>query len=128
MNFNIRDITSKLSTRGWITVGAAAIVGVVFIYLLMSLASSPSYTTIVAGESPAQTGKVTTALSTAGIPYQLSNNGTGVEVETSNVSQARVALDQQGLLVGGAASQSLESYLGTSSLGESNFQQEQQNT
>ncbi|HEX3802919.1 MAG TPA: flagellar basal-body MS-ring/collar protein FliF [Solirubrobacteraceae bacterium] len=128
MNFNLREIGSKLSTRGWITVGVAAIVGVLFIYLLLNMASSPSYTTIVAGQSPAQTGKATAALSGAGIPYQLSNNGTAVSVETSKESQARVVLDQQGLLLGSGASESLESYLGKTSLGESNFQQEQQNT
>jgi flagellar M-ring protein FliF len=128
MNFNIREIGSKLSTRGWITVGVAALVGILFIYLLLSLAGSPSYTTIVAGQSPAQTGKATAALSGAGIPYQLSNNGTAVEVETSKESQARVVLDEQGLLLGSGASQSLESYLGKTSLGESNFQQEQQDT
>jgi flagellar M-ring protein FliF len=128
MNFNLREIGSKLSTRGWITVGAAALIGVVFIYLLLSLASSPSYTTIVAGQSPSQTGKATAALSAAGIPFQLANNGTSVAVQTSKESQARVVLDEQGLLLGSGASQSLENYLGKSSLGESNFQQEQQNT
>jgi flagellar M-ring protein FliF len=128
MNLQLRDITSKLSTRGWITVGGAALAGVIFIYLLMSLASSPSYQTLVAGESPSQAGKVTAALATAGIPYQLSNDGTAVSVESDKVSQARVVLDQQGLLLGTGTANSLESYLGKSSLGESNFQQEQQNT
>lgn len=127
MNFNLREIGSKLSTRGWITVGVAALVGVLFIYLLMNLASSPSYTTVIAGQSPAQAGKVTAALSGAGIPYQLSNNGTAVSVETSKESQARVVLDEQGLLIGGD-SQSLESYLGKTSLGESDLQQQQQTT
>jgi flagellar M-ring protein FliF len=128
MNFNLREIGSKLSTRGWITVGAATLVGILFIYILLTMASSPSYTTVIAGQSPAQTGKVTSALSGAGIPYQLSNNGTAVSVETAKESQARVVLDEQGLLLGSGASQSLESYLGKTSLGESNFQQEQQNT
>lgn len=126
MNLNFREIASKLSTRGWITVGAAALVGVLFIYLLMSLASSPSYTTLVAGQSPAQTEKVTTALAAAGIAYQLSNSGTAVQVDPSDVGQARDLLDGQGLLSGGAGS--LESYLGKTSLGESDLQQQQQTT
>ena len=126
MNLNFRDIASKLSTRGWITVGAAAIVAVLFIYILMSMASSPSYTTLVAGQSPAQTQKITAALSTGGIPYQLSNNGTAVEVNPSNVGKARDLLDGQGLLAG--ASGSLSSYLGATSLGESQFQQQEQTT
>jgi flagellar M-ring protein FliF len=128
MNFNFREISSKLSTRGWLTVGGAALIGVVFIYLLLSLASSPSLTTLVAGQTPTQTGKVTEALSTAGIPYTLENNGTAVSVDQSKESQARVVLGQQGLLLGSGASQSLEDDLGKTSLGESNFQQEQENT
>ena len=124
MNLNFRDIASKLSTRGWITVGAAALVGVLFIYMLMSMASSPSYTLLVGGQSPAQTQKITTALSTDGIAYQLTNNGTGVEVNPSDVGRARDVLDGQGLLSGAAGP--LSSYIGSTSLGESQFQQQHQ--
>jgi flagellar M-ring protein FliF len=124
MNLNFRDIASKLSTRGWITVGAAALVGVLFIYLLMSMASSPSYTTLVAGQSPAQTEKITTALSAGGIAYQLTNNGTGVEVNPSDVGEARDLLDTGGLL--SQTSGSLDSYITGSSLGESQAQQQEQ--
>jgi flagellar M-ring protein FliF len=126
MNLNFRDIASKLSTKGWITVGAAALVGVLFIYLLMSMASSPSYTLLVGGQSPAQTQKITTALSTGGIAYQLTNNGTGVEVNPSDVGKARDLLDGQGLLSGAAGP--LSSYMGSTSLGESQFQQQEQTT
>jgi flagellar M-ring protein FliF len=126
MNLNFRDIASKLSTKGWITLGVAGLVGVLFIYLLMTLASSPSYTTLVAGQSPAQTEKITAALSTGGIAYQLSNNGTGVMVNPSSVGKARDLLDGQGLLAG--SSGSLTSYLGSTSLGESQFQQQEQTT
>ena len=126
MNLNFRDIASKLSTKGWITVGAAALVGVLFIYMLMSMASSPSYTLLVGGQSPAQTQKITTALSTGGIAYQLTNNGTGVEVNPSDVGKARDLLDGQGLLSGSAGP--LSSYMGSTSLGESQFQQQEQTT
>jgi flagellar M-ring protein FliF len=126
MNLNFRDVASKLSTRGWVTVGAAALVGVLFIYILMSFASSPSYTTLTAGQTPAQTEKITSALSTAGIAYQLSNNGTAVMVDPTSIGQARDLLDSQGLLSGSGSS--LESFLGKTSLGESNFQQQQQTT
>lgn len=128
MNFNLRQIGSKLSTRGWIMVGGAAVVFIIFIYLLLSLSGSASYETLVAGQSPSQVGKDTAALSTAGIPYVLTNNGTGVQVKPSEYSQARVTLDTQGLLVGSGSSNSLSQYLGKASLGESQFQEEQQNT
>ncbi|HEX3618286.1 MAG TPA: flagellar basal-body MS-ring/collar protein FliF, partial [Solirubrobacteraceae bacterium] len=107
-------------------VGAGALVGVLFIYLLMSMASSPSYTTLVAGQTPAQTEKITTALSAGAIAYELTNNGTGIEVNPSDVGKARDLLDGQGLLSGTAGT--LSSYLGSTSLGESQFQQQEQTT
>jgi flagellar M-ring protein FliF len=126
MNLNPREIASKLSTRGWITVGVAALVGVLFVYLLMSFASAPSYTSLVAGQSPTQAGKVTSALAAAGISYELLNGGTAVSVQTSQVGQARDVLSTQGLLLD--SSPSLESLLGKSSLGASSMQQQEQST
>jgi len=128
MNLNFRQISSKLSTRGWITIGVAALVGVAFVYLLMSMASAPSYTTLVAGQSPTQAEKITSALSASAITYQLENNGTAVKVQTSQMGQARDLLGTQGLLTGSGTGSSFESELGNQPLGESNFQQEQQNT
>lgn len=128
MNLNLRQIASKLSPKGWLAVGGATLVGVAFVFLLFSMASSPSYSTVVAGVSPAQTGKITSALSTAGISYELQNNGTAVAVEASQEAQARVVLDGQGLLVGAGDSSSLESLLGKSSLGASSLQQQEQDT
>ena len=122
MNLNIRQITSKLSPKGWLAVGGATVVGILFIYILMSLASAPSYTTVLAGINPAQTGKITSALSTAGISYQLQNGGTAIAVETQQQSSARVALAGAGLLSGTGSSATLS--LGSSSLGQSNFQQQ----
>ena len=126
MNLNFRDIASKLSPKGWMAVGAAALVSIIFIYILMSMASSPSYTTLVAGQTPAQTEKITTALSTAGIAYQLSNSGTAVQVEPDSVGQARDLLDGQGLLSG--SSSTLTQYLGPTSLVETTVQQQEQTT
>ena len=128
MNFNWREVAAKLPTRGGLAVGGATLVGIVFVYALFSLASSPSYTTVVAGVQPSQTGKITSALSTAGVPYQLSNNGTAVAVQTTDEAQARVVLGEQGLLVGSGGSSGLESYLGKSSLGASSEQQTEQAT
>lgn len=123
MPLNLRQISSKLSPRGWIALGASLLVGVAFIILVMSLASAPSYTTLVAGQSAAQTDKITTALSTAGIQYQLQNNGTAVAVQTSQEGQANDVLASQGLGTGtGSSSQSFESLLGAQGLGESNQQ------
>jgi flagellar M-ring protein FliF len=128
MNLNLRQIASKLSPKGWAAVGGAALIGVLFVFVLFSMASSPSYTTVVAGVSPAQTGKITSALSTAGITYELQNNGTAVAVQTTQEAQARVVLDGQGLLVGTGTGSSYESLLGPQSLGASSQQQQEQAT
>lgn len=125
MNLNLRQISSKLSTRGWIAVGAAALIGILFIFLLMTVASAPSYTTLVAGDSPAQAQKVTTALATAQIPYRLSPSGTAVSVPSSQAGQASDVLATAGLSVGNSG-QSLESLIGKQSLGESNLEQDEQ--
>lgn len=128
MKFNFSTIASKLSVKGWIAVGTAVLVGIVFVVLLFTFASSPSYSTLMAGIAPAQTGKITNALSTAGINYQLQSDGTAVAVQSSQVSRARVVLDQQGLLNGTGTSSSLEKLIGKSSLGESDSQQQNQLT
>lgn len=129
MNINLRQITSKLSTRGWLTIGGAALIGLAFVYLLMTMASAPSYTTLLTGQTPAQTAKITSALSTAGIQYELQNNGTAVAVQTSQEGQARDTLGNQGLLSGGGGEDStLWQLIGNQSLGESNQQQLEQAT
>jgi flagellar M-ring protein FliF len=117
----VRQLTSKLTPRGWAMVGGSAAVAVVFIYLLFSLASKPSYTTLMAGIDPAQTGKITSTLSGKGIAYQLQSNGTAIAVQPGQVAQARVALAGAGLLSGQQPGMSL---FDKASLGQSNFQQQ----
>ncbi|MGO9751583.1 MAG: flagellar M-ring protein FliF [Solirubrobacteraceae bacterium] len=117
---NLTQITSKLTPRGWLAVGGSVAATIVFAYLLLSMASAPSYTTLMAGIDPAQTSKITSALSTAGIPYELQNNGTAVAVVSEQVSQARVALAGGGLLSG--STQPLQS-LSSQGIGQSDQQQ-----
>jgi flagellar M-ring protein FliF len=126
MNINFRDIASRLSPRGWAAVAGSIVGAIIFIYVLITLASSPSYTTLMAGVNPTQTSKITAALSTAGIPYQLSNNGTAIQVQSSDEAQARVTLASGGLLTGTGGDATLEGSGSSSSLGESNFQQQLQ--
>ena len=95
---NLTQITSKLTPRGWLMVGGSAAATLAFLYLLVTMASAPSYTTLLAGVDPAQTSKITSALSTAGVSYELQNGGTAVAVESGQVSEARVALAGAGLL------------------------------
>ena len=77
----IREFISKLSPRGWAMVGIAAAVSIIFLVVVMQMASAPSYSTLLTGLDPAQTGKITSTLDTKGISYQLQNNGTALAVD-----------------------------------------------
>lgn len=116
------QLASRLSTRGWLVAGGATIAAILVIYLFMSMVSKPSYSTLETGIEPAQTGKMTAALSAKGIPYELQNNGTAIAVQTNKVAEARIALASAGML--GDGSQPGFSLFEKTSLGESNFQQQ----
>jgi flagellar M-ring protein FliF len=118
---NVSQLASRLTPRGWLVAGAATIAGILFIYLFLHTVSKPSYTTLVTGVNPAQTGKMTSALSAHGVNYQLQNNGTAIAVQDNQSAQARVALAGSGLL--GNTQPGFELF-DHPSLGESNFQQQ----
>jgi flagellar M-ring protein FliF len=117
----VAQLASRLTTRGWLIAGAATIAGILFIYLFLHTVSQPSYSTLASGVEPAQTGKMTSALSAKGINYQLQNNGTAIAVQSNQTAQARVALAGAGLL---GNTQPDFSLFEKHSLGESNFQQQ----
>ncbi len=117
-----RQFISKLSPKGWLAVGGAAAAAIVFLVLVMQFASAPSYTTMMAGLDPAQTGKITAALDSKGISYQLQNNGTALAVQPGQEAQARIALAGAGLLT--QSGSSALSSVSNMSLGASNFQQQ----
>ena len=118
---NFGQLASRLTTRGWLVLGGAAIAGILFIYLFLHMVSAPGYTTLVSGVDPAQTGKMTSALSAHGVSYQLQNNGTAIAVQDNQTAQARVALAGAGLL--GNTQPGWELF-NKQNLGESNFQQQ----
>jgi flagellar M-ring protein FliF len=118
----LAQLAKRLSPKGWAMLGGSAAVAVLFVFLLMQFASAPSYSTLMTGLDPAETGKMTTALSTAGIAYQLQNNGTALAVTSSQTAQARVALATAGLL--GATAQPGFSLFDSQALGASSFQQQ----
>ena len=118
---NVGALASRLTTRGWLVVGGAAVAGILFAYLFLHMVSAPGYTTLVSGVDPAQTGKMTSALSSKGITYELQNNGTAIAVQDNQTAQARVALAGAGLL--GNTQPGFELF-DKQSLGESNFQQQ----
>jgi flagellar M-ring protein FliF len=118
---NFAEMVKRMSPKGWAMIGAALAAAVVFLVIVMKLAGAPSYTTLMAGIDPTQTGKITSTLSAQGISYELQSNGTAVAVESSQTSQARVALATAGLLT---TQQPGFTLMDSQQLGQSTFQQQ----
>lgn len=115
------QILGNISTRGWVKIGVGGAAVIIFLFFMMQMASAPSYSTLMTGLDPAQTGKITSTLDTKGISYQLQNGGTALAVESGKTSQARVALATAGLL---GNQQPGFSLFDKQQLGSSNFQQQ----
>ena len=77
-------------TKALLGVSAVAILAIAFI--MLKIATAPSYAQIASGLDPAQTGKITEALDAQGIAYELRNNGTALAVTKSQSAQAQIAL------------------------------------
>jgi len=118
----IPALLANLSTRGKIALAGGAVAIVIVLVVLMKIATAPSYTTLLTGMDPKDTGDVTTALDQRGIAYELQNNGTALAVEKSQTAEARVALASAGV----PSSSGQEGYkiLDQEKLGTSNFQQQ----
>ena len=117
----IAQLASRLTTRGWLMAGGFAVGAILFIYIFLHMVSAPSYTTLISGVDPSQTGKMTSTLSEHGVSYELQNNGTALAVQSNQTAEARVALAGAGLL---GNTQPDFSLFEKQNLGESNFQQQ----
>jgi flagellar M-ring protein FliF len=118
----LRQYVTRLSPRGWLVVGGSVAAMILFFVVVMRIASAPSYSTILTGLNPAQTGKITSTLDTKGIGYEIQNGGTALAVQSSQTSEARIALATAGLL--GSSSQPGMDLMNSSQLGASSFQQQ----
>ncbi len=123
MALPVRQYISKMTPKGWAMLGGSVAAAIVFLMVVMNFASAKSYSTLETGLDPAQTGKITSALDAKGIGYQIQNGGTALAVDSSEVSQARIALATAGLLGVGSTQPGFE-LLNSSQLGASNFQQQ----
>jgi flagellar M-ring protein FliF len=85
------------------TTGQKVMVGLAVIALIvggtefMHFESKPSYQPLFTNLQASDSGAVTAALTSAKIPYELSNGGATVLVPAADVDQERVALAEQGL-------------------------------
>src|SRR3954463_10320587 len=109
-------------TKAILGVSFVAILAIAFI--MLKVATAPSYALIASGLDPAQTGKITSALDEQGIAYELRNNGTALAVQKASMAQARIALAAQGVEATGGGSQPGYELLDKSKLGASQFQQQ----
>jgi len=85
-------------TTGQRFVSLIASVGLIIGALVfMNVESKPSFQPLFTNLQASDSGAVVAQLTTAQIPYQLSNGGSTISVPSSKVDQERVALAQQGL-------------------------------
>ena len=115
-------LLQQLPTKSKVILGGAAVGILLVAFLLFRMASAPSYTTVMTGLDPQQTGKITAALDEKGIGYQLENNGTALAVDKGSTAQAQVALAESGLDAGAGKKPGYE-LLKDQKLGASDFQQ-----
>jgi flagellar M-ring protein FliF len=90
-------LINSMSTRGKITLAACALGFLAAALFIVKMAGAPSYTTVMTGVDPAKTSQITTALTSAGVPFELQNGGTAVAVQKGKETAANVALASKGL-------------------------------
>ena len=93
-------LLNSMSTRGKVTLAACALGFLAAALLIVKMAGAPSYTTVMTGVDPAKTAQITSALTSAGVPFELQNGGTAVAVQKGKETAANVALATKGLNTG----------------------------
>src|ERR671933_398407 len=117
----LRTLIQNMTPKGRLMLVGSTL-GILLVgFLMLRLASAPSYSTVMAGIDPAQTGKITAALDAKGVKYEIRNNGTAIAVDKSQVAQARIALAEKGLP---NSSQPGMELFDKQKLGASDFQQQ----
>ena len=105
--FNSESLSSartraRLALAGF-TAGQRVMIGLAVVGVIaagvafMHIESKPNYQPLFTNLQPSDSGAVTAQLTTAKVPYQLSDGGATVSVPAADVDQERVALAEQGL-------------------------------
>src|SRR5256714_10676139 len=118
---NLRNLIANMTRKGRLMLGGSAAAVVLLAFFMVRIAGQASYTTMMAGIDPKQTGKITAALDAKGVKYEIQNNGTALAVDKSQVGQARIALAEKGLP---ASAQPGFELFNSQKLGASDFQQQ----
>src|SRR3954470_25032663 len=116
-----RTLIQNMTPRGRLMAAGSVLAIVVVAVLMMRMVSAPSYTTVMAGVDPKQTGKITAALDAKGVKYEIRNNGTAIAVDKAQIGDARIALAASGLP---SSAQPGYELLDKQKLGASDFQQQ----
>ncbi len=116
------SIFSNMAPRARIGLAAAAVAFLGITFVLLKMATAPSYATIMSGIKPGQSDKITEALAERGVAYELTDGGTALAVQSSQVGDARVALANAGVNAGAGDQPGFE-LLDQQKLGASDFQQ-----
>jgi flagellar M-ring protein FliF len=90
-------LLNSMSLRGKITLAACALGFLAAALFIVKMAGAPAYTTVMTGVDPAKTTQITSALTSAGVPFELQNGGTAVAVAKGKETAANVALASKGL-------------------------------
>jgi flagellar M-ring protein FliF len=90
-------LINSMSLRGKLTLAACALAFLAASVFIVKMASKPSYTTVMTGVDPAKTTQITSALTAAGVPFELQNGGTAIAVQKGKETAANVALASKGL-------------------------------
>src|SRR3954464_5120241 len=118
---NVRNVIANMTPKGRLIAGGSAVAILLLAFFMMRIAGQPSYSTVMAGIDPAQTGKITSALDSKGIKYEVRNGGTALAVDKSQLADARIALAEKGLP--NSAQPGMELF-DKQKLGASDFQQQ----
>jgi flagellar M-ring protein FliF len=114
---------SRLPARSKAVLGLTVLGVVLVAFFMLRLAGAPSYSTLVSGLDPAQTGKITAALDEQAIAYEIQNGGTALAVAKADTAKARIALAGQGIAATGGATAPGYELFDEQKLGASDFQQ-----
>jgi flagellar M-ring protein FliF len=93
----LRRLWQNLTWGQRVTLFVLTIAVIVTVLVLYEWASTPTYAVLFSDVSPSDAGTITTQLQSSGVPYQLTNSGTTIEVPTSMVDSERIKLADLGL-------------------------------
>lgn len=94
----VRDTVGQFGPPQLAAIAILGIVALIAGMWFLSWATSPTWNTVVAGKTPAETADIVAALDAEGIANRLAAGGTGVQVSAADADRAQVVLGAEGLV------------------------------